>query len=495
MKHYYWIQIAMALLFLDGPCGFARTSRESQSQLKDTLVEVEVSRKIHDYQMPWNRSAGNVRKSAVMIAPGELLTTADGLADQTLVRVQKEGRGTWFDASLSWVDYHANLAMLDVKEPTFWKGMKPVELASKVATTDEFNIHRWRGGNIELRKAEFTQFVVSDTKLSFIQIAQIELTSEISGVGWGEPLMAGSKLVGLVTSHTRSTCMATPAPFIRGILEARKKKIPSSLGYFDFVWQQTENPGIHRSLNFPGEPKGVLVIEAAKELGQSNIVQLRDLILQVDGFDIDTQGNYEDPMYGHLILENLATRGRMGGEPIKLKLWRQGKVVETIYQIPKADQQAKLMPDFIFDQEPEYLIVGGLVFQPLSNQYLRSWGDDWKRRSPFRLNYYNNEPATKDRPGLVILSSVMPDIYNLGYQDMRLLVVDTFNGRKIARLGDLQEAMKQPKDGFHVIDYMKGDSLRRMVLDAKTADAATQRVLSRYSIQADHVIHGMAASK
>ncbi|MBM3846552.1 MAG: hypothetical protein FJ405_09745 [Verrucomicrobia bacterium] len=467
----------------------ARASREGQGLLRNTLVEVEISRKQHDYQMPWNRSGGNIRKSAIMIAQGELLTTADGLSDQTMLRAQKEGRGTWSDATIAWVDYHANLAILNVKNPDFWKGLKPVEIAAKVSPSDEFNIHRWRNGNIEVRKAEFSQFTVSDMKLSFVQVAQVELTSDISVVGWGEPIIVNGKLAALATLHTRSTCMATPAPFIRHLLDARKKKQTTHLGFFDFMWQQTENPEIHKALNFPGEPKGVLVIEPARKMGQSNVVRVRDIILQVDGFDIDTQGNYEDPMYGHLILENLATRSRFAGDEVKLKLWRDGQTVEETYRLPKADHRSKLMPDFLFDQEPEYLIVGGLVFQPLSNQYLRSWGDDWKRRAPFRLNYYNNEPVTKERPGLVLLSNVLPDIFNLGYQDTRLLVVDQVNGRKIARLKDLSEALQQPKDGFHVIDFMRGDSLRRMVLDATAEKKATERVLDRYRIEQASVIH------
>ena len=81
---------------------------------------------------------------------------------------------------------------------------------------------------------------------------------------------------------------------------------------------------------------------------------------------------------------------------------------------------------------------------PLSNQYLRAWGDDWKRRAPFRLNYYNNEPATKERPALVVLSTVLPDAYNLGYQDTRLLVLDRVNGKLISRLSDVEAALASP---------------------------------------------------
>src|SRR5439155_7023182 len=84
-----------------------------------------------------------------------------------------------------------------------------------------------------------------------------------------------------------------------------------------------------------------------------------------------------------------------------------------------------------FDQEPEYLIAGGLVFQPLTKDFLRSWGQDWERRAPFRLAYFRNQDPTPERPAIVILSQVMPDLYNIGYQDSRQLVLEKVNRQKV----------------------------------------------------------------
>jgi hypothetical protein len=127
--------------------------------------------------------------------------------------------------------------------------------------------------------------------------------------------------------------------------------------------------------------------------------------------------------------------------------------------------------------------VGGLVFQPLSDSYLQSWGNEWRRRSPFRLYYYRNDHPTKERPGLVLLSQVLPDAYNIGYQEQRWLVVDKVNGQTVSRLEQLRDALQKPVNGYHIIDFVQSDSLRRLVLDAGEAEkAATERVLKRYGI-------------
>jgi hypothetical protein len=83
----------------------------------------------------------------------------------------------------------------------------------------------------------------------------------------------------------------------------------------------------------------------------------------------------------------------------------------------------------------------------------------------------------------VLLSQVLPDAYNIGYQEQRGLVIDKVNGRRISRLSELREAFEQPVNGFHVIELIRSDSLRQVVLAAgDTEKEATARVLQRYGI-------------
>lgn len=463
---------------------------EATSAMRASLVELEVARTAYDYQTPWTRSSANVRKSALVIGPDEILATADAISNATVLRAQRDGRGKWYEATLLWVDYHANLAVVRVADPVFWKGLKPVELLAKVSPNDEFRIERWKNGNMESRKAEFSQVVVKQSKLSIFDFAQMELTTEMTGGGWGEPLLVGNKLAGLLSSQTRNTCTITPAPFIRGLLEARKKGRSTGMGFFDFTWQPAENPAIHRRFEFPGEPKGVLVIDGAKLNGQSNLVQKHDILLQIDGFDIDTQGNYLDPMYGRLLLEGLPTRHHFASDEIPIKLWRGGKMQEVNYKLPEVAFSSKLIPEQIFDREPEYLILGGLVFQPLSGPFLRRWQDYWGESSPpFRLNYYKNDPPTADRKGLVVISSVLPDPFNLGYQDHHApLVIHQVNSKKISTLQDLVEAFEHPEQGYHVIQFMKSEGIKKLVVEASASSEATQRVLKRYGIENDRLL-------
>jgi hypothetical protein len=469
-----------------------RAPAATNSPWERTMVTLEATRKQYDYLQPWTTHMANARKNGVILGAHQILTTAEFLDDLTLVRVQRNGRGKWWTGELQWVDYFANLAMVTVPDTDFWTGLQPTTLVEQVPTQGSAQIVRWRNGQLESRKAEINRLNVKRGKLGYLDHLHLEVDSEINSAGWSEALVSGSQLIGVLCAHDGNICTALPAPFVRLVLEAKAKTPPRQLGYFDFVWQKAENPASLSYLKLPGEPRGVLVMDYISQAGKQHPLKPRDIILQIDGFDIDTEGDYVDPDYGNLMLENLATRDKWAGDEVHVTVWRDGKEQKITYPLAKVDYSAELVPQQVFDQPPEYLLVGGLLFEPLTEAYLRSWGGDWRRKAPFRLAYYEQEKATPERPARVILSLVLPDPFNLGFQDYRFLTVDQVNGQKISYLTDLVAALKKPSDGYHIIEFGLGESFRRMVIDASEAEAATQRVMQRYGLQKDFVIPTLA---
>ncbi len=480
------ILLAWALSVFAVPCLVSAEEKRPNisSDWEQSLVTLEIARKQYDYFEPWTRRTRRLAKSGIVVSSGQILTTADELFDRTLVRLQKGGRGRWFSGQVEWIDYPANLAIVTTSDAAFWRDLKPAPLGSALPADGTLQILRWREGSLESRKAEFTRFTLREGQLAAVNHVAVEADCEIQGAGWGEPLVANSHLLGLVTAHDGRTCTALTASFIQSILDARKKGQYHGLGYFHFFWQQAQNPASLARLKLPGEPRGVIVIQVPdRQDGCAQVLKPDDIILRIDGFDIDIQGDYQDPEYGYLMLENLSTRRKWAGEDLKMQIWRDGKPLEVTYRLPKYEFTLSVVPFATYDKDPEYLIVGGLVFEPLTDSYLQSWGADWKRRAPFRLVYYREDPATKERPGLVILSQVLPDPYNIGYQENRWLVVDKVNGEKVSRLADVRQALAKPRDGYNIIDFVQSDSLRRMVLaGGEPEKEATARVLKRYGV-------------
>jgi hypothetical protein len=479
--------VTLLVLITALPAASRAASNKGASSLaawEHSIVSVEVARKQYDYYQPWSKRTHKTVKTGTVVADHQILTTADEMHDRTLVRLQKGGRGQWFIGEVSWIDYQANLALIGVNDPEFWKDLKPAIFGHVPPSGGSLQILRWREGKLENRAAEFGQYTVREGQLTPVDVVALESSSEIQGVGWGEPLVYDSKVVGILWAQDGRTCIAEPALQVKDILEARKKGSFNGLGYFHFMWQQSENPANLARLKLPGPPRGVVVIDVPQRPDECDqVIHPQDILLNIDGFDIDSQGDYNDPDYGHLMLEALSNRHRSAGADVKMKIWRDGKPLDVTYRVPKSEYTNSLVPQAVYDREPEYLLVGGLLFQPLTEAYLQSWGRDWKTRAPFRLNFYRNEPASKDQPGLLLLSQVLPDAYNIGYQDQKFLVIEKANGQPVHRLSELREALQHPVNGFHVFEYTKGESLQRIVVAAgATEKEATARVLKRYGV-------------
>jgi hypothetical protein len=362
-------------------------------------------------------------------------------------------------------------------------------LADPVPITGQVRILRWRDDLLENRQGEIERLTVENSALSFVSVPDLKIDSSIPGAGYGEAVTVGDKLIGLASAEGGDAVTAIPTSFIAPILKAQQAKTYTGLGYFDFTWDPPENPLNLDYLKLPGPARGVIVKEIGLKPGVVSVVHPRDVILQIDGFDIDAEGNYQDHQYKKLCLENLSSRGKWAGMTCNFKIWRDGKEMDVVYKLPKAAFSDELIESEMFDQDPEYVLASGFVFVPLSGPYLRSWGPNWRQQAPFRLAYYSNDKVTPERLQRVVLSQVLPHPANAGYENLRNIVVDEVNGLKIKQISDIMTALKSPIGGFDIFKFDAGGSVEQVVLDASEMDQANQEIMARYHIPADHVLN------
>jgi hypothetical protein len=96
----------------------------------------------------------------------------------------------------------------------------------------------------------------------------------------------------------------------------------------------------------------------------------------------------------------------------------------------------------------------------------------------------DREPDDGTEPKrIVILSSVLPDAANLGYQELRDVMVERVNGSPVGSLADLRQAFASPRAGFHVVEFVSGQGAARAVLDVGEAQAAAARLHQAYGVE------------
>ena len=84
------------------------------STWEQSVVRIDVNRHTFNYFQPWSRRVGASKKFGLVIEDQAILTTANLLYNHTLIRIQKGGRGQWAIGRITWIEYHANLALLTV---------------------------------------------------------------------------------------------------------------------------------------------------------------------------------------------------------------------------------------------------------------------------------------------------------------------------------------------------------------------------------------------
>ena len=96
-----------------------------------------------------------------------------------------------------------------------------------------------------------------------------------------------------------------------------------------------------------------------------------------------------------------------------------------------------------YDIHPRYVVFGGLLFQPLSRDFLDAYQiEDLRVRYISTISSATN--YIKERPEVVVLSAILPDPINTYDGEFKNGIVDEVNGAKIKGLNDLADAFAKP---------------------------------------------------
>jgi len=475
---------ALALLAAIGPR--AALPAPAGPDPRGGIVTVRVTGQDWNWKTPWVKQTPWTRVLTGLVVPGpRLLVASPAFGNSLLIEVQKHGRQQRTLARRALVDHEGPLALLEVDDPSFWEGLAPLPLAERVPVSGEVTVHRWlRAAQFEASRAAVAQVRAGRHGVSRVGLLTLDLSSNLEGAGESEVVMAGGEVVGLVTSKGGDVLAALGAPVLRQFLEAAAHPPYRGFARVGVAWQELQNPALREHLGVgPGEG-GVRTTRVFTHGAAAGVLEVGDVILEVTGVPVDPAGQFDHPLYGRLDMALLFTDGRRPGDRVELRILRGGQRRDVALTLKRMPPEEDRVPPYVVDRAPEYAVYGGLVFQHLTGAYLATW-PDWMRRAPPRLLIAlerDGAEPTPERPRLVVLTSVLPDAANLGYQDLRDLIVTAVNGERVGSLDDLRRAFERPQAGFHSVEFLPGQATRRIVIDAAEAAQAAERIGAAYGI-------------
>jgi len=140
-----------------------------------------------------------------------------------------------------------------------------------------------------------------------------------------------------------------------------------------------------------------------------------------------------------------------------------------------------------YDVKPRYFVFGGLVFTPLSRDYLRDSAREESQGPGAELTYElffrsREQPETvREEP--VVLSSVLADAVNANFRVRGRALVDTINGLRIENMADVVRAFESSTNAFDVIDFVRTHQFES--LNHADAVQANAGILKTYGVPKD----------
>jgi S1-C subfamily serine protease len=452
------------------------------------VVSLRVTHQSFDEHRPWTKGTPGTRiGSAVVLRDSLLLTESELIRDAILIQVQKNGSAARVPARVVHVDWDIDLALLEVDEPGFFDDLEAAQFAKSAPGEGIVHSARWRNQQYETSESQIAGINVRESPYGSIAHAFLSLHTDLSNGGWAEPVFSDGKLVGLSILQEGQRATVIPVEILSAYVHGARSANDPGFASFRPYWQFGQDPALAAYLGLTGKPRGVVLRWMPWGSTGCDALEPRDLILSVEGHALDAMGNFEHPHYGQLAFQHILIDGHRPGDRVRFQLLRDGETLDVDVELRRNHGADWLIPDRRDQPPPPYLVAGGLVLRELDGNYLRAWGNAWRRQAPANLvERYDREreSQTAERRRILMLSQVLPDAHNLGYHQLANLAVAEINGRSVDSVADADEAFRHPIGGFHRVKFYRDDLRREVVLDAAGFQESTARILENYNVPA-----------
>ena len=158
---------------------------------------------------------------------------------------------------------------------------------------------------------------------------------------------------------------------------------------------------------------GVFIARVSPLSKVKDVLRVGDVLLSYNSTKIANDGTIPF-RFGERISYTWLQTQQYFNDKAEVELLRNGELMKLTVEL---SPPSALVPYHLFDKEITYFIFGGLVFIPLSANFLKAkYGGDWTSRAPVELvNHYYSSFKEFDNEEIVILAHILPNPINDGY--------------------------------------------------------------------------------
>ena len=482
IKHVLQLLIVVFLLF-----SFTEVSL-ADSNIQNSIVKIYTTQTNPDYDNPWNTYRPELSHgTGSVISDNRILTNAHVVSNQTFIEVQTHGRPKRYTAKVLAVSHETDLALLTVDDLSFFQNLRALEIGELPEMQQEVVVYGFPIGGDTLST---TSGVISRIELqtyvhSGFKFLAAQIDAAVNPGNSGGPVMIGDQIVGVAMqslSDSENIGYIVPTPVIKHFLEDLEDGHLDGFPEDGTFVQTMENPGLRSKYGLGDEQTGILVNAVFPGSPATGKIFPEDVILSIDGHKIAGDGTIANGPTGRIDLNHLIQMHQIG-EPLKMEILRDGEIKQIEFNLTKAVGYFNLVDRDQYDQPPTYFIYGGLVFMPLTTNYLKTWGKDWKEDVPSYLLAKLYDYPSSEGEEVVILTNVFPASVNVGYHEYSEIIITAVNGNDIQNLKDLIKEIEKGR-GQPFITFTDRDG-NKIVLNRNQAEKELEGILEAYKIPSD----------
>ena len=462
----------------------AGTADAQTSTIHSSVVSLDVVSDAPDLGAPWQTHGVDFFGGSGVIIEGQrIVTNAHVVESAVSIEVRRAGRSERFPARVLFTSHDADLALVEVADERFFEGAKPVPLGPMPKLQQEVIVYGFPIGGTTL---SITSGIVSRVEVeTYLQsgrsLLAVQIDAAINSGNSGGPVVTRGEIVGIAMQgrdDAENVGYMIPSPIIAHFLHDVEDGRYDGFPQLGIEIQEMESEAMRRSARMRSGQTGGLVVRVDHGAPAYGVLKPRDVLLAIDDHRIANDLSVLWEGVGR-VDHSMAYQSKQVGDTVAVTILRNGSQLRKRI---KLTPHARLVPGRRTTEWPRYYCIGGLVFQPLSEEML----DDPDFVYADSLSYAEvDNRVTKARREIILLGQVLPHPINRGYQLWGGETVRLVNGvvpRDLKHLVSIIDAAKGPW-----LRIVTGDGYL-ITLDLKAARQANQDILFDYGIRSDRYL-------
>ena len=387
---------------------------------------------------PWRLDHVRSSTGSGFVIEGDLIMTNAHVvswAKEILVRRHRDPNP--YRARVAYIGHDCDLAVLAVDDPAFFAGLDPLALGEMPALRTSVTTVGYPAGGDEI---SYTRGVVSRIENKVYSHNRIraflagQTDAAINPGNSGGPVMLDGKVVGVAfqnASGLENVGFFIPTPVVKHFLADIEDGIYNGFPDGGFTLSALSNPAFRRYLGLQGvvpRAVGARVDSMLPGIPRPPPVREDDVLLEIAGHSVASDGTVV--YQGNRVFAGSLFDEAQAGEAIPVKVFRQGGEVALKVEVAVYERDARQGRQY--DNLPGYFIYAGLVFTPLSADYLSTFGEDLGAVAHpdlfYELSIRDYEDFQSSRTEPVVLTRVLHHVVNADLQLRGPSVVDKING-------------------------------------------------------------------